>query len=328
MVKGEFILQWHIGEACNLRCKHCYQEHHQPVNLKYSELLKILNQYRTFLKKKHLKGHINLTGGEPLLNPYFYKLLDEFKKDKDLYTFCVLTNGTLINEEVAKKIASYNPLYVQVSIEGSKKTNDFIRGKGVLKKTLNAIKYLNKYGIYTSISFTANKLNYKDFPKVVRMGERVKVNRVWADRFIPLGDSSLLIMNKKEVEDFFKIMNKERLRLKKKKKITEVGMTRALQFLETGDTPYHCTAGDTLLTVMENGDLVPCRRLPIVCGNLLKKDLLKLYDNPILKKLREKQIPRDCKLCDYSKDCRGGLKCLNYALKGKTNIKDIDCYFE
>ena len=35
--------------------------------------------------KLNVKGHINLTGGEPLCSPHFYKILDEFKKDKDLY---------------------------------------------------------------------------------------------------------------------------------------------------------------------------------------------------------------------------------------------------
>ena len=128
MVK-EFVLQWHIGEACNLKCKHCYQEKHKPISLKYNELLSILNQYRDLLKKLKLHGHINLTGGEPLCSPHFFKLLDEFKKDEKLYTFSILTNGTLLNEENVKKISSYNPEYVQVSLEGGKKTNDYVRGK-------------------------------------------------------------------------------------------------------------------------------------------------------------------------------------------------------
>ena len=57
---------------------------------------------------------------------------------------------------------------------------------------------------------------------------------------------------------------------KKKNNITTMSMYRALQFQITNDFAYGCTAGDTLLTVMENGDLVPCRRMPIIVGNLLK----------------------------------------------------------
>ena len=79
----EFVLQWHLSEACNLKCKHCYQENHVPVQLPYEKLISILDQYRELLKKLKVKGHINLTGGEPLCSPHFYKILDEFKKDKD-----------------------------------------------------------------------------------------------------------------------------------------------------------------------------------------------------------------------------------------------------
>ena len=143
----DFVLQWHLSEACNLKCKHCYQEDHVPVQLSYEELISILNQYRNLLKKLKVKGHINITGGEPLCSPHFFKLLDEFKKDKDLYSFSILTNGTLINDEMAKKIASYNPEYVQVSLEGGKRINDYVRGKGVYKKVGEAIKLLKKYNV-------------------------------------------------------------------------------------------------------------------------------------------------------------------------------------
>lgn len=324
----EFVLQWHLSEACNLKCLHCYQENHIPVQLKYKELLKILNQYKNLLKHLKIRGHINLTGGEPLCSPYFFEILNEFKKDKDIYSFSILSNGTLITEEIAKKIAECNPTYVQLSLEGGKKTNDYVRGKGVYKKVGQAIKLLRKNKIYTSISFTATNLNYKEFPKVVRYAEKLKVNNVWSDRFIPLGTEhdNEFIMNKQETQEYLSIMQKERMRLKNKKSKTTVAMYRALQFQQTNDFPYRCTAGKTLLTVMENGDLVPCRRMPIVVGNLLKEDMLELYKNDeVLKNLQSEPIPDECKNCEHSNLCKGGLKCLTYALKGNYNLKDVGC---
>ena len=83
----KFFLQWHLSEACNLKCLHCYQENHPPVQLKYDDLIKILNQYRELLDKLKTTGHINLTGGEPLCSPYFFKILDEFKTDSNNYSF-------------------------------------------------------------------------------------------------------------------------------------------------------------------------------------------------------------------------------------------------
>ncbi len=324
-----FILQWHLGEACNLKCLHCYQENHIPIQLSFDKLEKIYKQYKELLKKEKMRGHINITGGEPLCNPHLFKLLDLIKKDSDLITFSILTNGTLITDEIAKKIKSYNPYYVQVSLEGSKKTNDYIRGTGTYKKIAEGIKYLKKYDIYTSISFTANKLNYKEFPKVVKYARKYNVNNVWSDRYIPLGNSKDkdLALNYEETREYLEIMYKEREKLiNKKNNNTSISMNRALQFQMTYNPAYGCTAGETLLTVMENGDLVPCRRMPIFIGNLLKDNMYDLYkNNKILKKLRNDKIPDDCKNCEHSNMCHGGLKCLTYALYKDLNHKDIGC---
>ena len=327
MVK-KFVLQWHLSENCNLKCLHCYQENHKPIQLDFDKLVIIYKQFKELLNKKKMKGHINITGGEPLCNPYLFKLLDLIKENSDLITFSILTNGTLINEKIAKKIKSYNPLYVQVSLEGGKKTNDYIRGKGTYKKIAEGIVNLRKENIFTSISFTATSLNYKEFPKVVRYARKYGVNNVWSDRFIPLGDSDKsLALNYEQTREYLEIMNKERNKLKKvKNSNTTISMYRALQFQMTNDFAYGCTAGDTLLTVMENGDLVPCRRMPITIGNLFDRNMYDLYINSdVLKDLREKKIPDECINCEHSEVCHGGLKCLAYAMYKDLNHKDYGC---
>ena len=327
MVK-KFVLQWHLSENCNLKCLHCYQENQKPIQLDFDKLVIIYKQFKDLLNKKKMKGHINITGGEPLCNPYLFKLLNLIKENSDLITFSILTNGTLINEKIAKKIKSYNPLYVQVSLEGGKKTNDYIRGKGTYKKIAEGIVNLRKENIFTSISFTATSLNYKEFPKVVRYARKYGVNNVWSDRFIPLGDSDKsLALNYNQTREYLEIMNKERNKLRNiKKNNTTISMYRALQFQMTNDFAYGCTAGDTLLTVMENGDLVPCRRMPITIGNLFDRSMYDLYINSdVLKDLREKKIPDECINCEHSEICHGGLKCLTYAMYKDLNHKDYGC---
>ena len=321
-------MQWHLSENCNLKCLHCYQENHKPIQLDFDKLVIIYKQFKELLNKKKMKGHINITGGEPLCNSYLFKLLDLIKEDSDLISFSILTNGTLINEKIAQRLKSYNPEYVQVSLEGGKKTNDYIRGKGTYKKIAEGIVNLRKENIFTSISFTATSLNYKEFPKVVRYARRYDVNNVWSDRFIPLGDSDKsLALNYEQTREYLEIMNKERNKLKKiKNNNTTISMYRALQFQMTNDFAYGCTAGDTLLTVMENGDLVPCRRMPIIVGNLFDRSMYDFYTNSdILKTLREKKIPDECINCEHSEVCHGGLKCLTYAMYNDLNHKDYGC---
>ena len=329
MVK-RFVLQWHLSENCNLKCRHCYQdEHNTTTRLQYEQLLYIYKQFKKFLKKVNMQGHINITGGEPLCNPYLFKILELIEKDEKLISFSILTNGTLITDEIAKKIKSYNPSYVQVSLEGGKNVNDYIRGKGTYKKIANGVTNLRKNGIFTSISFTATSLNYKEFPKVVKFARKYDVNNVWSDRYIPLDKNKdiKLTLSHEQTREYLNIMNRERKKLSKlKENHTTISMYRALQFQMTNDFAYGCTAGDTLLTVMENGDLVPCRRMPIIVGNLFEKDIYDLYKNSkILIKLRENNIPSDCSNCEHSETCHGGLKCLTYAIYNDFDHKDYGC---
>lgn len=134
-------------------------------------------------------------------------------------------------------------------------------------------------------------------------------------------------MTLQQTRDYLEIMDRERNKLMKlKNNITTISMNRALQFQMTNDFAYGCTAGNTLLTIMENGDLVPCRRMPIIVGNLLKSTMYDLYENnEILKELRKNKIPDECRNCEHSEMCHGGLKCLTYAMYNNLNHKDPGC---
>lgn len=112
---------------------------------------------------------------------------------------------------------------------------------------------------------------------------------------------SLILIKKfiPETKEYLEIMKSERIRLKTKKSKTNIPTYRALQFQITNDIPYSCSAGESLLTVMGNGDL--------------------------LKDLRTERIPDDCKKCEHASFCKGGLKCLTYAIKKDYNLKDVGC---
>jgi radical SAM protein with 4Fe4S-binding SPASM domain len=109
---------------------------------------------------------------------------------------------------------------------------------------------------------------------------------------------------------------------------TEVAMHRALQFRAGGLQPYSCTAGDRLVAVQPNGDLYPCRRMPIRVGNLMETPLRELYQHSdLFRALRDRgRLSRGCERCTYAKVCRGGLKCLSYAVTGDPFERDPGCW--
>jgi radical SAM protein with 4Fe4S-binding SPASM domain len=183
-------------------------------------------------------------------------------------------------------------------------------------------------GIPTLIAFTAHKGNFREFSKVAGIGRQLGVSRVWADRLIPLGrghSMSHQTLHPDEVWELFVRMDKERA---KENGETQIAMHRALQFMVAGGTPYRCSAGDTLLTILANGDLVPCRRMPIVVGNTMRSDLAELYFGAnLFRQLRdEARISAGCKKCRHALTCRGGSRCLAYAVRGDPFRADPGCW--
>jgi radical SAM protein with 4Fe4S-binding SPASM domain len=334
---SSLLLQWHVTERCNLRCAHCYQERYRGEELDLRGLLDILAQFLHFLDAPRafghpaMRGHITVTGGEPLIRRDFFELLEAFAAHRRRFSFAVLTNGTLIDALLARRLSELGVGFVQVSVEGTQATHDRIRGSGNYARTVAAIEHLVGAGIRTLISFTAHRGNYRQFPDVARLGRRLRVSRVWADRLIPWGSGTDLreqVLTPDETREFLKLMRRARRGARWDPfGCTEVAMHRALQFLVGGGWPYHCTAGDTLVTVQPNGDLLPCRRMPIRVGNLMERPLIELYECELFQSLRRRdRVSAGCEGCAHRHACRGGLKCLSYALTGDPFQADPGCW--
>ena len=238
----QLTLQWHITDLCNLRCRHCYQETQDKRNPDFESLVDVLNQYIILLDRlkktcnRKVKGHINITGGEPFIRDDFLALLNLIKKKR--LSFSILTNGSLIDKATAKYLKVLSPRFIQVSMDGNKDTNDAIRGSGNFEKTAEALRLLSSNGLITVVSFTANRENYKHFPEVARKCRELGVNHLWSDRFIPSGrgeEVADMLLSPDETLAFFQLMYSSRSIEKKQSRIT---MHRAIKFQVSGEAVY------------------------------------------------------------------------------------------
>lgn len=165
---------------------------------------------------------------------------------------------------------------------------------------------------------------------VAWLGRRLGVTRVWADRLVPLGrGSGLETLTPDETREFVRLMRASRKEAESGRFLrTEVSMRRALQFSPGGDCCYSCTAGDSLLTLLPDGTLFPCRRLPIPCGNVLEARMRGLYyADATLRSLRDpRRVAAGCEHCEHENGCRGGLRCLAYAVHGTPFKADPGCW--
>ena len=335
-IPDRILFQWHVTGRCNLHCGHCYQDLPPTADPLWDELLAILEQFKSFIVNRRkstagrtFRAHVTVTGGEPFLREDFPLLLERLAREERLFSFAILTNGTLLTPAMVRSLRHLRPSFVQVSIDGTCKTHNNIRGATSHERAVAAIKLLVGAKIPVYISFTAHRGNYRDFPSVARLGCRLGVTRIWSDRMVPPREpgnqAREMLMTPDETREFIGIMERERQRGLFRQ--SRVVLHRSLQFTATGTLPYRCGAGDTLVTVLPNGDVCPCRRMPLVAGNIHNDPLEYLYNSELFRGLRDRErISGGCEKCFYARDCGGGARCIAWALHGNPFHADPGCW--
>ena len=318
------VLQWHITHRCNLRCAHCYQEDFQAETDEGS-MWEALDKYERFLRGRDLTGQVNLTGGEPLTHPAFWKLAADIRRRG--MRLGVLTNGTLIDAGAAARLKALGPAFVQVSLDGARDTHDAIRGAGAFDGALAGIDRLKAEGVEVLISFTAQKGNWRDFAELSRVCRAHRVDKLWWDRVVS-GDVERLALSTDEFRRLCASAGRRRRRYRRADGSSFVSCGRALQFLGTGRAcRYRCGAGGNLLILLADGALMPCRRLPFTFGPIQRGELEELIDrSESMRALAQAPIPADCARCPHAFLCRGGAKCVTYAQTGRWDARDVNCW--
>lgn len=319
-----FHVQFHITNRCNLKCKHCYEgnffnvEEWEIKNFK-SAIEKLWNCF----KKWGVKGEISLIGGEPTLHPQFYDMVNYLSSRGDVTNIAVLTNGVLLDSRFIESMQKNN-CFVQISLDGvSAKKHDFIRGEGSYDKTINNIMKLCSAGVPVGVHYVLSKyttpLNSVFFANLIQYG----VSQITFSRLVPLGNAGINdMLNKDELKNTLSYIDEMR-------KVYEpngllFGTTRPLwcHFGHTGK----CPAGIQTITILENGDILPCRRLPIKVGNIYEDNFYKIwYTNNVLERLRNRQDIKICGTCKFLEKC-GGARCIANAVSGDFMEADPQCW--
>lgn len=336
-----FTFQWHITERCNWHCKHCYQGEQVAADLSLQELFSIFNQFLFLIKKWQIppqRVFLNITGGEPFLRKDIFQFLDKVGKYSYLYQWGILTNGSLLNENSLKKLKELDINYIQVSLEGTERNNDKVRGAGSFNRTIETIKMLDRAGIFARVSLTLNKQNIKDVKSLVILLDRLGTECLGVRRFIPWGRGRELgrsLLQPRTLQKFYSQMKElDRKLTQDKKKISVVlGCESGIFSEDLSDAPMNLkpswcgvTAG-RIIAVMADGEVFPCRRLPITIGNLLQSSLEDIYYSEKMSAFRNlDNIHFLCKRCPNFLKCFGGARCVTYTYANQLNVPDVQCW--
>jgi AdoMet-dependent heme synthase len=145
------------GTLCNLACRHCFNAS-GPRDPWLSPLsVDVIDRHLAEAESLGVR-EVYLTGGEPLLHPDLFAIVDRALR---VAATTILTNGALLTDGVANRLAalaaaSTYSLEVRVSLDGaSAQEHDVVRGGGTFAKALDAIRRLERRGLYPIVTATA-----------------------------------------------------------------------------------------------------------------------------------------------------------------------------
>ncbi|MBS0012498.1 MAG: radical SAM protein, partial [Desulfobacterales bacterium] len=141
-ISPTFTLQWHLTQACDLNCRHCY-DRSDRAHMPWSAALRVADNLYDFCGRHHVFGQVSFTGGNPMLYPHFDELYQEVAQRG--FMTAVLGNP-MPRSRIEKLIVVQMPEFYQVSLEGTRAHNDYIRGPGHFDKTFEFLELLGELG--------------------------------------------------------------------------------------------------------------------------------------------------------------------------------------
>jgi radical SAM protein with 4Fe4S-binding SPASM domain len=326
--KKTFHIQWHINQQCNLRCKHCYQEeYNNKTELDFYEVTNIIDKYFDLIRKWDMIPEITFTGGEPLFRHDIFDIISYIKNKDSSSRIFILTNGTLVSEEIAYKLKKLGVSGVQISLDGpDQETHDYIRGTGNFQKAICGIKNLQNVGIWTSTHYVLMKENYKLANDFVKLASDLKINRTTFSRLVPIGNGVSSSVNMLEPDELKKTLEEIIL---ESNKYPDAYVNTERDLFRLIDSSYGstCPVGDNTLTILSDGTVLPCRRFPVKIGNIRYENFFEiLLDSKLLNKMKTNTIDA-CTSCNLKDMCKGGCQGLAFSYFGEYMEKaDPQCW--
>lgn len=327
-----FWLQWHLTDACNLECRHCYREPGAARPERSLEALDdVLRRYREFLDERGLRGRLQLCGGEPLLAR---SLVPIARAAHELSIPCrVLSNGTLATPELAASLRAAGVTIVQVSLDGGRERHDAWRGAGAFDRAVAGAKHLAGAGLEVTVAATLARPNADQIGAVIDAALGAGASRVAFSRLVPQGAGAAL----REAGD---LLGPDEW-LAAQVTMLEAARRRGLALMPRDPTftpllaapgaggcagaVSGCAAGLNGLAVEPDGTVYPCRRLPIPLGNVFEASFDELWQSPVLERLRRRdELGGACGACRLRWLC-GGCRAVAWALSGDLMAADPQC---
>ena len=349
-LQAPFLVVWNYTDACNLRCKHCYQGagRMSADELSLEERLAIIDQ----LADNDVVA-IAFSGGEALLRDDFWEVA-RYASSKGLY-LSLATNGTLLTKDVVRRLRDVGVEYFEISLDSvDPAKHDAFRGvKGAWERTMTGIKnVVAQEGTYSCIANTITNENYHELDDLVSLSKTLGVNRTLIFNFIPVGRGTDVIdldvppdVREHVLQQMYGYLSDHDERfeiLTTAPQLSRVCMMNSrsgvVSLAHFGAAGFSdkvgllaefiggCGAGRMYCAIQPNGIVTPCVFMPIPVGDLRSEPFVDIWRNAeVMRSLRERHdLKEHCGSCDYKNVC-GGCRARAYAYFNDIKAPDIGC---
>lgn len=335
-----FAFQWHITEECDQRCKHCYIFAENACkslkSMRWEDMQKVVDNAEDFCRTFGRLPYFYITGGDPILHPDFWKLMDLLKEKQ--IPFTILGNPFHLTKENLKRLKECGCDKYQLSIDGMEKTHDWFRKPGSFRETLEKIPMINEAGITSVVMTTVSSVNIKEVPDIIDEVVKYKADVYAFARYVPTAPDPSKVpalyaeaeraehgkkmtgITPEEYREFLSVVDRKYKQYEKDPSCVtyfnrkdhlwtlyqyETGEFQIPDWAEKGMVYGGCNCGNCHMTILPTGEVYACRRVADSgIGNVLTDRLADLWINQA-EAYRDYQKFSKCSRCKLAAWCRG-----------------------
>lgn len=314
-----FSFQWHITDACDQRCRHCYifagDRWKKIESMSWPDMEHVLANCLRFTDACGRTPYFYITGGDPILHPLFWKLLERLKSLGIHFT--IMGNPFHLDDEACGRLAVCGCEKYQLSLDGMRETHDFIRKPGSFDCTLDRISLINRAGMTSVVMVTVSDLNFAEMSGLIDLAVRHDVGIFSFARYCPgngeLGIAPLQYRAFLESCDrkfrYYEETGCQTWFNRKDHLWTLYEYEKGLFAIpeEAKDDMIYggCNCGNCHLTILPNGNVLACRRVRgSLVGNALVDRLSGIWINE-MERYRDYKKFKKCSGCELMSWCRG-----------------------
>lgn len=304
ILKPVAFVAWLVTYRCNLKCAYCEASSGEAVlnELSYEESRRMIDD----LKKSGVK-RLLISGGEPLMRPDIFKLLEYINNTG--ISLGLISNGYHV-EANWYELKRYPYFFYQTSIDGVPSFHDRMRGsEGSFSRAMKGLELFGR--IKTPVRIVHSVVHSKNIGQLDAMLEYVKSSAATRWQLTPVakvgrasdGDWCL------DYEDIAAILEF----IRKHQNNFPVDLCEANAYLACLNNaplgyPFFCGAGLTRCSIMPDGEVLGCNQVydnQYSEGNIKERSFADLWKNEF-KIFRQRGFRKECNTCSFLNQCQGG----------------------